>query len=55
MKRKQLLAATASIVALALFPLPPATAAEGAAKVDLVRAKQVADIGLRGLPRRRRQ
>jgi len=43
MKRKQLLAATASIVALALFPLPPAAAAEGAAKVDLVRAKQVAE------------
>jgi len=43
MKRKQLLAATTSIVALALFPLPPATAAEGAAKVDLVRAKQIAD------------
>jgi cytochrome c553 len=43
MKRKQLLAATTSIVALALFPLPPATAAESAAKVDLVRAKQIAD------------
>ena len=43
MKRKQLLAATTSIVALAFFPLPPATAAEGAAKVDLVRAKQIAD------------
>jgi cytochrome c553 len=43
MKRKQLLAATASIVALALLPLPPAAAAEGAAKVDLARAKQIAD------------
>jgi len=43
MKRKQLLVATASFVALALFPLPPATAAEGAAKVDLARAKQIAD------------
>jgi cytochrome c553 len=43
MKRKQLLAATISIAALALFQLPPVAAAEGAAKVDLVRAKQIVD------------
>ena len=48
MKRKQLLAATISIVTLALFQLPPATAAEvsatsGAAKVDLAHAKQIVD------------
>jgi cytochrome c553 len=43
MKRKQLLAATISIATLALFQLPPVAAAEGAAKVDLVRAKQIVD------------
>ena len=43
MKRKQLLAATVSIATLALFQLPPAAAAEGAAKVDLARAKQIVD------------
>ena len=43
MKRNQLLVATASIVALALFPMHPATAAEGAAKIDLARAKQISD------------
>jgi len=43
MKRKQLLAATISIAALALIQLPPVAAAEGAAKVDLVRAKQIVD------------
>jgi cytochrome c553 len=48
MKRKQLLAATISIATLALFQLPPATAAEvsatpGAAKVDLAHAKQIVD------------
>jgi cytochrome c553 len=43
MKRKQLLAATISIATLALFPLPPVAAAEGGAKVDLVRAKQIVD------------
>jgi cytochrome c553 len=43
MKRKQLLAATISITALALIPLSPVAAAEGAAKVDLARAKQIVD------------
>ena len=43
MKRKQLLAATVSIATLALFQLPPVAAAEGAAKVDLARAKQIVD------------
>jgi len=43
MKRKQLLAATVSIAALALFQLHPAAAAEGTAKVDLARAKQIVD------------
>jgi cytochrome c553 len=42
MKRKQLLA-TVSIATLALFQLPPVAAAEGAAKVDLARAKQIVD------------
>jgi cytochrome c553 len=48
MKHKQLLAATIAITALALIPTPPVAAAEvvatpGAAKVDLVRAKQIVD------------
>jgi cytochrome c553 len=43
MKRKQLLAATVSIATLALFQLPPVAAAEGTAKVDLARAKQIVD------------
>jgi cytochrome c553 len=43
MKRKQLLAATISIATLALFQLPQAAAVEGAAKVDLVRAKQIVE------------
>jgi cytochrome c553 len=43
MKRKQLLAATVSIVTLALFQWPSVAAAEGAAKVDLARAKQIVD------------
>jgi len=43
MKRKQLLATTIAIAALALLQLPPVAAAEGAAKVDLVRAKQIVD------------
>ena len=43
MKHKQLLAATISIATLALIQLPPVAAAEGAAKVDLVRAKQIVD------------
>ena len=48
MKHKQLLAATLlaatiSIATLALIQLPPVAAAEGAAKVDLARAKQIVD------------
>ena len=43
MKHKQLLAATISIATLALIQLPPVAAAEGAAKVDLARAKQIVD------------
>ena len=48
MKRKQLLAATISIAALALFHLPHVAAAEvsakpGAAKIDLAHAKQIVD------------
>ena len=48
MKHKQLLAATIAITALALIPTPPVAAAEvaaapGAAKVDLVRAKQIVE------------
>jgi cytochrome c553 len=48
MKHKQLLAATISIAALALFHMPHVAAAEasatpGAAKIDLAHAKQIVD------------